>query len=123
MNSVIRYHASQYKDIDRKFPEKVAKIFYVDDFNWEETLVLMFVNGKQNIFVLINWKRKSISGNSKIQNNDKIKVLGIEWDTINNYFIYSFEELVESFKSVIPTKPSINYYILRSSQFNSVCSY
>ena len=65
MNSVIRCHASQYKDIDRKFPEKVAKIFYVDDFKstvqnnteGEETLVLMFVSGKQNTFFLINWKR------------------------------------------------------------------
>ena len=40
LKSVVRYH-------DRKFPEKVAKIFYVDDFNFtvqsnaegEETLV------------------------------------------------------------------------------------
>ena len=34
-------------------------------------------------------------------------MLGIEWDTINDYLIYSFENLVESFKSVLPTKPSI----------------
>ena len=33
LNSVIRYHASQYKDIDQNFSEKVAKSFYVDDFN------------------------------------------------------------------------------------------
>ena len=52
---------------------------------------------------------KSISPNSKIQRNDKIKVLCIEWDTINDYLIYSFEELVESWKFffVIPTKLSI----------------
>ena len=33
LNSVIRYHASQYKDIEKNFSEKVAKSFYVDDFN------------------------------------------------------------------------------------------
>ena len=34
-------------------------------------------------------------------------MLGIEWDTINDYLIYSFEDLVESFKSVLPTKRNI----------------
>ena len=34
-------------------------------------------------------------------------MLEIEWDTINDYLIYSFEDLVESFKSVLPTKRSI----------------
>ena len=31
-------------------------------------------------------------------------MLGIGWDTINDYLIYTFEDLVESFKSVISTK-------------------
>ena len=34
-------------------------------------------------------------------------MLKIEWDTINDYLIYSFEDLVESFKSLLPTKRSI----------------
>ena len=34
-------------------------------------------------------------------------MLGIEWDTINKYLSYSFKDLVESFKSVLPTKRSI----------------
>ena len=33
LNSVIRFHASKYKNVDKEFSEKVAKIFYVDDFN------------------------------------------------------------------------------------------
>lgn len=33
MNCVTRYHASQYKDIDKNFSEKATKGFYVDDFN------------------------------------------------------------------------------------------
>ena len=33
LNRVIRYHATQYEDIDKNFSEKVAKSFYVDDFN------------------------------------------------------------------------------------------
>lgn len=33
LNCVTRYHASQYKDIDKNFSEKAAKGFYVDDFN------------------------------------------------------------------------------------------
>ena len=33
LNSVIRYHARQYKDTDKRFSKKVAKPFYVDHFN------------------------------------------------------------------------------------------
>ena len=33
LNSVIRFHASKYKNFDKEFSEKVAKSFYVDDFN------------------------------------------------------------------------------------------
>ena len=50
---------------------------------------------------------KSISASSEIRSNDKTKVLGIEWDSINDYLIYSFEDLVESFKNVFPAKRSI----------------
>ena len=46
---------------------------------------------------------RSISPSSDIQDNDKTKVLGIEWNTINDYLIYSFEDLVESFKRVLPS--------------------
>ena len=50
---------------------------------------------------------RSISPSSEIENIDKTKVLGIQWDTINDHLIYSFEDFVESFKSVLLTKPSI----------------
>ena len=60
---------------------------------------------------------KSVSPSSEIQNNGKSKVLGTEWDTISDYLIYSFEDLVDSFKTVLPTKRSIlgltgNFYDL-----------
>ena len=55
----------------------------------------------------IDKTERNISPSSEIQNNDKTKVLGIEWDTINNYLIYSFEDVVGSFKSVLPSKRSI----------------
>ena len=32
-NSVIRFHVSKYKNVDKEFPGKGAKSFYVDDFN------------------------------------------------------------------------------------------
>ena len=55
----------------------------------------------------IDKMERSISPSSEIQNKDKTKMSGIKWDTINDYLIYSFEDLVESFKSVLPTKRSI----------------
>ena len=58
---------------------------------------------------------EGISPSSEIQNNDKTKLLGIEWDTINDYLIYSFEDLVEIFKKVFLTKRSILGFIV---QFN-----
>ena len=33
LNSVIRFHASRYKSVDKEFSEKVAQRFYLDDFN------------------------------------------------------------------------------------------
>ena len=33
LNSVIRFHASKYKNIDKEFPGKRDKTFYVDDIN------------------------------------------------------------------------------------------
>ena len=33
LNRVIRFHTSKYKNFDKEFSEKVAKSFYVDDFN------------------------------------------------------------------------------------------
>ena len=65
---------------------------------------------KTNSLELQNYVDKTernISPSSEIQNNDKTKVLGIEWDTINDYLIYSFEDVVGSFKSVLPSKRSI----------------
>ena len=118
LNSVIRYHVTQYIDTDKNFSEKLAKSFYVDDFNstvqnvteGEELykkIKLRFLDAsfnvrkwKTNSLELQNYidkMEKSISPSLKIQNNDKTKVLGTEWDTKNNYFIYSFEDLVESF--------------------------
>ena len=128
LNSVIRYHASQYKDIEKNFSEKVTKRFYVDDFNSTvhnftedeelyKKIKLRFLDARFNVR---KWKtnslelqnyidkmERSISPSSDIKKNDKTKVLGIEWDIINDYLIYSFEDLVESFKSVLPTKRSI----------------
>ena len=46
---------------------------------------------KTNSLLLQNYldkMDKSISPSLEIQNNDKIKMLGIEWDTINDYLIY-----------------------------------
>ena len=61
----------------------------------------------------IDKMERSISSSSVIQNNDKTKVSAVEWDTTNGYLIYSFEDLVESFKSVLPTKRSILYRIAK----------
>ena len=33
LNSVIRFHASKYKNVDKEFSGRVAKSFYVDDFH------------------------------------------------------------------------------------------
>ena len=32
-NSVILFHVSKYKNVDKEFPGKGAKSFYIDDFN------------------------------------------------------------------------------------------
>ena len=120
----------------------MTKSFYVDDFNstvqnvteGEELykkIKLRFLDAsfhvrkwKTNSLELQNYIDKmenSISPGSEIQNNDKTKVLGIEWDTINDYLIYSFEYLVESFKSVLPIKRSMLSLIAKFYELAIYC--
>ena len=102
LNSVIRFHASKYKDVDNEFSEKVAKSFYVDDYNSTakdisegieiyKNIKLRFLNASVNVrkektnnLDLQNYFNKmenQFSPPSEIQVNDKVKVLGIVWDT------------------------------------------
>ena len=102
LNRVIRFHTSKYKNFDKEFSEKVAKSFYVDDFNSTakdisegieiyKKIKLRFLDASfivrkwktnnpdlQNYF---NKKENQFSPASEIQANDKVKVLGIVWDT------------------------------------------
>ena len=51
---------------------------------------------------------ENISQNSEFQNNDRVKVLRIEWDAVYDYFIFSFGDSKKDFKRIIPK----NYNIL-----------
>ena len=41
---------------------------------------------------------------SEIQANDKVKVLVIVWDTKSDHLVFFFDNLIESFNHIIPTK-------------------
>ena len=58
----------------------------------------------QNYF---NKKENQFSPASEIQANDKVKVLGIVWDPKSGLLVFSFENLIESFNNIIPTKRNI----------------
>ena len=116
-NSVIRFHASKYKNVDKEFFEKVAKSFYVDDFNSTAKDIsegieiykknkLRFIDASFNVR---KWKtnkphlqnyfhkiENQFSPTSEIQGNDKVKVLGIVWDTKRDHLVFPFENLIES---------------------------
>ena len=64
----------------------------------------------QNYF---NRKENQFSPASEIQTNDKVKVLGIVWDTKNDHLVFSFENLVESFNKIISTKRNISSLIAK----------
>ena len=83
LNSVIHFHARKYKNVDKEFSEKVAERFYADDFN----------STAKDIY--------------EIQANDQVKVLGIVWDTKSDHLVFCFENLIESFNNIIPTKHNI----------------
>ena len=58
----------------------------------------------QNYF---NKVENQFSPTSEIQANDKVKVLGVVWDTKSDHLVFSFENLIESFNHIIPTKRNI----------------
>ena len=126
LNSVIRFHASKYKNVDKEFSERVAKSFYVDDFNSTakdisegieiyKKIKLRFPDASFNVCKwktnnpdlqhYFNKKENQFSPALEIQANDK--VLGIVWDTKNDHLVFSFENLIESFNNLIPTKRNI----------------
>ena len=128
LNSVIRFHASKYKNVDKEFSEKVAKSFYVDDFNStaKDISVGIGIFKKINLrfldasFSVLKWKNSNpdlqtyfnkmenqFSPTSKIQANDKVKVQGTVWDTISDHLVFSFENLIESSNHIIPTKRNL----------------
>ena len=125
LSSVVRFHASKYNNVEKKFCEKVAKSFYVDDFNSTakdisegieiyKKIKLSFLDTSFNVR---KWKtnnphlqsyfNKVENQFSSIQPNDKVKVLGAVWDTKSDHLVFSFENLIESFNNIIPTKRNI----------------
>ena len=58
----------------------------------------------QNCF---NNMENQFSPTSKIQANDKVKVLEIVWYAKSDHLLFSFENLIESFNKIIPTKRNI----------------
>ena len=128
LNSVIRFGASKYKNVEKEFSEKVAESFYVDDFNSTakdisegieiyKKIKLSFLDASFNV---LKWKTNNphlqnyfnkvenqFSPTSEIQANDKVKVLGVVWDTKSDHLVFSFENLIESFNHIIPTKRNI----------------
>ena len=98
LNSVIRFHASKYKNVDKDFSEKIAKSFYVDDFNSTgkyisegieiyKKIKLRFFDASFNVRKwktnnsdlqnYFNKKEKQFLSAPEIQANNKVKVLGI----------------------------------------------
>ena len=68
----------------------------------------MFVNGKPIalIFKIFNKMENQFPPASEIQENNKVQVSGIAWDT-SDHLVFSFENLTESFNNIIPTKRNI----------------
>ena len=123
LNRAIRFHTSKYKNVNKGFSGKVAKSFYLDDFNSTtqdisegleiyKKIKLRFLDasftvrkGKTNSPDLQNYFNKmenQFLPTSEIQANNKVKVLRIVWDS--DYLVFSFEKLIKSFNNTIPTK-------------------
>ena len=91
LNSVIRFHASKYKNVGKEFSEKVAKSFYVDDFNSTA---------------------KDISEGIEIYKEIKLRFLDAsfnvrKWKTNNPDFQNYFNKKENQFSSVLKSKQTI----------------
>ena len=126
LNRVIRFHASKYKNTDKKFSKKVAKSFYVDISEGIEIYKKIKLRFLDASFIVRKWKTNNpdlqnyfnkkenqFSPASEIQANDKVKVLGIVWDPKSGLLVFSFENLIESFNNIIPTKRNILSLIVK----------
>ena len=128
LNSVIRFHTSKYKNVNKGFSVKVAKSFYLDDFNSTtqdiskgleiyKKIKLRFLDAS---FTVRKWKTNNpdlqnylnkmenqFLPTSAVQASNKVKVLRIVWGTKSDYLVFSFEKLIKSFNNTIPTKRKI----------------
>ena len=66
--------------------------------------VLKWKNSNPDLQNYFNKMENQFSPTSEIQGNNKVKVLEIVWDTKSDHLVFSFENLIESFNHIIPTK-------------------
>ena len=74
-------------------------------------LVTVFINeksiNKPDLQNYLNKMENQFSSASEIEANDKVKVLGIAWNKKSDHLVFSFDNLIESFNGIIPTKRNI----------------
>lgn len=119
LNATIRKHAETY-EFDQDFIEAVLSSFFVDDFvggekNVDEAfdlfkkLQLRFLEGH---FWLRKWRtnnaelRKRINGVSECKSSRE-KILGLLWNDDTDELIFDFTELLETAKTLAPTKRNV----------------
>ena len=94
---------SKYKNVDKEFFEKVAKSFYVDDFNATAKKISECTEIYKKIklrllhasFNVRKWKTKNPDLAQKV------------WGTKSDYLVFSFDDFIESFDNTIQTKRNI----------------
>ena len=116
LKATIIYPAQKYAIADPEFIPKLLKSLHVDDINWGSdditTAYKFYIKSKQYLhegdFNLRQFESNSIELEALVAEEtfthlNVTKVLVLHWDKYNDYFIFSFHELLNSAIS-IPTK-------------------
>ena len=122
LNGTIQYHLSHYKRLDLQVAELSAKLLYVGDFTGgvrdDENAFHLYQKGKRIMqeggFNLRKWNTNSHVLNQRIGKEDEqeeheteVKILGLNWDTVNDAFGFDSAEVTEYVKSLPPAKRSV----------------
>ena len=121
LNGTIQHHLSHYKRLDLQVAQLLAKLLYVGDFTGgvrdDENAFHLYQKGKRIMqeggFNLRKWNTNSHVLNQRIGKEDEqeeheteVKILGLNWDTVNDAFRFDSAEVTEYVKSLPPTRKS-----------------
>ncbi|XP_065674130.1 uncharacterized protein LOC136091074 [Hydra vulgaris] len=116
LNATIRHHLNKYLKNDKIFIERLIDDLYVGYIGCHQHMTSgcetvldgkMFYKKSKSIFLDAGFELRNEVMKNKYNNNNLIKILGIEWDIVKDEFVFEFKDFVKKDEAIKTTKRNI----------------